>query len=133
LLTAEAARVSLQTTNPSLLASASKLEQYRPLVDDAISYARRRATDLTRQTELAMDKMAVNFGTQILSIVPGRVSTEVDARLSFNTEASLRKARELIALYKEAGIDRVRPLLSALPLHLRWLLMTVGGFVCFLL
>jgi len=100
------------TTNPSLLLAASQLPQYSRLVDDAVAYGKAHGKTLDEQTEKALDKLAVNFGLEILKIVPGRVSTEIDARLSFDTEANVRKGRELIALYKEAGIDPNRILLK---------------------
>lgn len=100
------------TTNPSLIYASARDERYRPLVDEAIAYAKRTATDKERQLQTAMDKTAVNFGLKILEIVPGRVSTEVDARLSFDTEGTISKARGLIALYEEAGIDRERVLIK---------------------
>jgi transaldolase len=100
------------TTNPSLIYSASQLPQYKPLVENAIAYAKSKGKDLAEQTNLAMDKLAVNFGAEILKIVPGRVSTEVDARLSFDTEANVKKARELIALYKEVGVEKERVLIK---------------------
>jgi len=100
------------TTNPSLLLAASQLPQYSRLVDDAVQYGKAHGKTLDEQAEKALDKLAVNFGLEILKIVPGRVSTEIDARLSFDTEANVRKGRELIALYKEAGIDPNRILLK---------------------
>jgi len=100
------------TTNPSLLYAASQLPQYQHLVDDAIRYGKAHGRSLEEQTEKALDKLAVNFGLEILKIVPGRVSTEIDARLSFDTEANVRKGRDLIALYKENGIDSDRILLK---------------------
>lgn len=100
------------TTNPSLIYAASQLPQYQNLVDDAITYAKRNTQNKAAQANLAMDKLAVNFGLEILKIVPGRVSTEVDARLSFNTEATISKAKELIALYEAAGIEKERILIK---------------------
>ena len=95
------------TTNPSLLLKAAQQPQYRHLVDGALA----AATGLTgaARTEAFMDRLAVAFGCEILRIVPGRVSTEVDARHSFDTAATVRKAREIIALYAAAGVasDRV--------------------------
>ncbi len=73
------------TTNPSLIYAASKQPQYNKLVDEAIEYGKKNATEPKQQLALAMDKIAVNFGVEILKLVPGRVSTEVDARLSFDT------------------------------------------------
>mmetsp|Transcript_4562 Transcript_4562/g.11078 ORF Transcript_4562/g.11078 Transcript_4562/m.11078 type:complete len:329 (-) Transcript_4562:257-1243(-) len=93
------------TTNPSLITKAAVMPEYQKFIDDAIEYAK---GDLS----LAMDKVSVNFGTEITKIVPGYVSTEVDARLSFDTEATIEKARQLISLYKEAGIDKSRILIK---------------------
>ena len=100
------------TTNPSLIYAASMDSRYRPLVDDAIQYAKSVATDKTEQLKHALDKLSVNFGLEILAIVPGRVSTEVDARLSFDTNASIAKAHELIKLYESNGISRERILIK---------------------
>jgi len=100
------------TTNPSLILAASQLPQYQHLVEDAIEFGRKHGATLGQQTEKAMDKLFVNFGIEILKIVPGRVSTEIDARLSFDTEANVAKGKELIALYKEAGIPSDRVLLK---------------------
>lgn len=100
------------TTNPSLIYAASQLPQYQNLVIDAIAYAKLNASVKEEQISLAMDKLAVNFGLEILKIVPGRVSTEVDARLSFDAQATIAKARELVALYEAAGIKRDRILIK---------------------
>jgi len=100
------------TTNPSLLLAAAMLPQYEKLVEDAVAYGKRHGAGLDEQTEKALDKLAVNFGVEILKIVPGRVSTEIDARLSFDTEGNVKKGRELIELYKQAGIDKERILLK---------------------
>ncbi len=100
------------TTNPSLIYSASKDPQYSPLISDAVEYAKNKSANKNNQLSIAMDKLAVNFGLKILEIVPGRVSTEVDARLSFDTEKTIEKGRELITLYESAGIDRKRILIK---------------------
>jgi len=100
------------TTNPSLIFTASQLPQYQHLVEDAVQYGKSHGKTEDEKTSIALDKLAVNFGLEILKIVPGRVSTEVDARLSFDTEANIKKARELIALYKEAGIGPERVLIK---------------------
>jgi transaldolase len=100
------------TTNPSLLYAAAMDPKYSALIDDAIAYAKGISNDKAVQLGKAMDKLSVNFGLKILEIVPGRVSTEVDARLSFDTEASIAKARELIALYEANGISRERILIK---------------------
>ena len=93
------------TTNPSLILSASALPQYAPLIDEAIAYAKAQSADKAQQLIDAEDKLAVNIGLEILKIVPGRISTEVDARLSYDTQATVEKARKLIALYNAAGIS----------------------------
>lgn len=100
------------TTNPSLIYAASMDAKYSALVDDAVMYAKKESGDKSIQLSKAMDKLAVNFGLKILEIVPGRASTEVDARLSFDTEATIAKARELIALYEGNGISRERILIK---------------------
>ena len=94
------------TTNPSLIYKAAQMPQYRELVEDAVIFGSKRgAGDAQAQAQWTMDKLAVNFGTEILKIVPGRVSTEIDARLSFDTEATVGRAEGLVELYQEAGID----------------------------
>lgn len=93
------------TTNPSLITKAAVMPEYQRLIDEAVEYAN---GDLS----LAMDKVSVNFGIEITKIVPGYVSTEVDARLSFDTDATIKKARQLIELYKEQGIDKSRILIK---------------------
>jgi len=100
------------TTNPSLIYAASKDPKYQALIDDAIGFAKKVPGDKKVQLNAAMDKLAINFGLKILEIVPGRVSTEVDARLSFDTEATIIKAHELIALYETQGISRERILIK---------------------
>ena len=100
------------TTNPSLILSASALPQYVPLIDEAIAYAKAQSADKAQQLIDAEDKLAVNIGLEILKIVPGRISTEVDARLSYDTQATVEKARKLIALYNEAGISNDRILIK---------------------
>jgi transaldolase len=101
------------TTNPSLIYAASTDEKYSALINDAIQYAKSKACgDKKDMLQCTMDKLAVNFGLKILDIVPGRVSTEVDARLSFDTEATIRKAHEIIQLYENSGISRERILIK---------------------
>ena len=110
------------TTNPSLLLKAAQQPQYRPLVEAALTDADRaahsrqgtggQADDESKRTEAFMDRLAVNFGREILRIVPGRVSTEVDAKFSFDTTGTIAKARELIGLYERAGIGRERILIK---------------------
>ena len=108
------ARVKPQdaTTNPSLLLQAAQNPAYRPLVDDALAFGMRARGDRTAKAEVLMEKLAVNFGCEILKHVTGRVSTEVDAGLSFDIEGTLAKARRLIELYKQAGVPRERVLIK---------------------
>ena len=100
------------TTNPSLLLKAAGLASYSGLIDDAIAWAKKQGGGREAQVAHACDKLAVNFGAEILKSIPGRVSTEVDARLSFNREKSIEKARHLVALYQEMGIDKSRILIK---------------------
>jgi transaldolase len=98
------------TTNPSLILKAAQDPRYRPLVDEAVAAAARAPVDV-RLAEI-VDQLFVGFGRRILGLVPGRVSTEVDARLSFDTDATERKARRLIDLYETAGVPRDRVLIK---------------------
>lgn len=103
------------TTNPSLITSAAQMPEYQEIVDQTLLQAKKDAGSSASQADivtLAFDRLAVAFGLKILQIIPGRVSTEVDARLSFDTEATVTKARELIAQYKAAGVDRDRVLIK---------------------
>ena len=100
------------TTNPSLLAKAAQMPQYRGLVDEALRSSAGVSGDHAARTAAFMDKLAVNFGSEILKIIPGRVSTEVDAIYSFDTEGSIERARNFIALYEKAGISRDRILIK---------------------
>lgn len=100
------------TTNPSLLLKAATLPEYAPLISAAISRAKSESRDEREILADAMDRLAVAVGVEVLKIVPGRVSTEVDARLSFDTQATLAKARKLIRLYNEAGISNERVLIK---------------------
>ena len=100
------------TTNPSLLFKAAQQKEYRSLVEEAFAYAGKNASGSKEQTALFMDKLAVNFGCEILKIIPGRVSTEVDASYSFDRDGSIEKARQLIKLYADAGIGRERILIK---------------------
>lgn len=100
------------TTNPSLIYASAKDAKYRHLAAQAAAEAKTLSQDKATQLSLCLDRVAVNFGLEILKIVPGRVSTEVDARFSFDTEATIAKARELIRLYEAAGISRERILIK---------------------
>lgn len=100
------------TTNPSLLYQSAQNPKYRALVDDAVAHGTRAKGDRAAKAEAVMEKLAVNFGREILKHVEGRVSTEVDARLSFDVEGSLRKAHRYIELYEQAGIKRERILIK---------------------
>ena len=98
------------TTNPSLILKASEIEEYKSLIDDAVQYGKSKGGSNT--LDLIITKVFVNFGVAILKIVPGRVSTEVDARLSFDVEGSIKKAHQYIEFYKEAGIEKERVLIK---------------------
>ncbi|TKB50184.1 transaldolase [Ferrimonas aestuarii] len=100
------------TTNPSLILKAAQIPDYAPLIEDAVAWAKAQSNDATQQLEDAADKLAVNIGLEILKIVPGRISTEVDARLSFDTQGSIAKAKKLMALYNDAGIGNDRILIK---------------------
>jgi len=93
------------TTNPSLLYKAAQLPRYRHLVEDAVTFGKERGGSSIEQARWTMDKLAVNFGAEILKIVPGRVSTEIDARLSFDTEGTIARCEGLMALYDDIGVD----------------------------
>ncbi|TYL48109.1 transaldolase [Marinomonas sp. IMCC 4694] len=101
------------TTNPSLMLKAAQIPEYAPFLDQAVAWAKTQSNDKDQQILDAGDMLAVIVGTEILKYVPGRISTEVDARLSFDKEATLSKARKLIALYEAAGVSRERVLIKA--------------------
>ena len=100
------------TTNPSLLLKSAQMPQYRPLVEEAVRSSEKVSGDRHARSEAFMDKLGINFGCEILKIIPGRVSTEVDASYSFDTEGTIAKARTLIGLYKAAGVDPSRILIK---------------------
>ena len=100
------------TTNPSLHFQAAQKPHYQHLVDEALDFAIRSPGDPAARSAAFIDKLFITFGCEILKIVPGRVSTEVDAGLSFDTEGTLAKARKLIGMYKNAGIGRERVLIK---------------------
>lgn len=100
------------TTNPSLILAASKKAEYAKLMDVAIAYAKKHGGSVDDQVEAALDRLLVEFGKEILKIIPGKVSTEVDARYSFDTKASVDKALHIIELYKKEGISKDRILIK---------------------
>ncbi len=111
---ADMARFPVQdaTTNPSLVLQALESPETREVSEAALRRVREEGGDARRQAERAVDRLFVALGAKILEIVPGRVSTEVPARLSFDTRASIEKAREIIGLYEEAGVERERVLVK---------------------
>lgn len=100
------------TTNPSLLLKAADIPQYAALLDDAIVWAKSQSADTAQQVADASDKLAVLIGKEIVGVIPGRISTEVDARLSFDTKATVAKAQKLIAMYADEGISKDRILIK---------------------
>lgn len=102
------------TTNPSLILKAASKPEYKELITQAVQYAKEHGASLDDEgkLKLALEKTFVNFGIEILKIVPGRVSTEVDARLSYDAEGSIQTAKTLIDMYEKAGIDRERVLIK---------------------
>ncbi|HSJ01213.1 MAG: transaldolase [Verrucomicrobium sp.] len=100
------------TTNPSLILAASQKAEYKALLDKAVTDHKGSSLSGGALVESVIDSILVNFGIEILKIVPGRVSTEVDARLSFDTQATIDKARHIIDLYEKAGISRERVLIK---------------------
>lgn len=100
------------TTNPSLIYAAAQNEKYSSLIEDAVAYGKSSSGNAEAVMDGILDKLAVNFGLEILKVVPRRVSTEVDASLSFDTGASIEKARSLIGLYEESGISRDKILIK---------------------
>lgn len=100
------------TTNPSLLLKAAQLTEYDALLNQAVAWAKSQSDDTSQQIEDASDKLAVLIGKEISQIIPGRISTEVDARLSFDTEASVNKAQKLISLYEAEGVPKDKVLIK---------------------
>ena len=98
------------TTNPSLIYKAAQMPQYQNLIQEAVDYAKNQNN--SNQLDVCMEKLSVNFGLEILKIVPGRVSTEVDADLSFDQTKTIEKAKRIIKLYKDAGIEKERILVK---------------------
>ncbi len=103
------------TTNPSLITAAAQMPEYQQIVDDTLLTAQKILGSGAKDSEvatLAFERLAVAFGQKILAIIPGRVSTEVDARLSYDTEATIAKARSIIGQYKDLGISKERVLIK---------------------
>ena len=100
------------TTNPSLLLKAAQIPEYEAYLEQAVNWAKSQSKDPKQQLEDAGDKLSVLIGKEICALIPGRISTEVDARLSFDTQATVAKAKRLIALYEESGIGRERVLIK---------------------
>lgn len=100
------------TTNPSLILAAANKPAYQKLINTAVEYGKSKGGSIDEQASVALDRLLVEFGTQILAIIPGRVSTEVDARLSFDKEATIAKALHLIDLYQSLGIPKERILIK---------------------
>lgn len=100
------------TTNPSLIFAAAQMSQYGHLVDEAVNFGKQSKTTGQELLDTILDRLAVNFGREILNIVPGRISTEVDARLSFDKENTVTRAKKLIDLYGQAGIEKNRILIK---------------------
>jgi len=100
------------TTNPSLILAATKKPEYAKLIDVAVAYGKEQSGDLEHKTDATLDRLLVEFGKEILKIVPGKVSTEVDARFSYDTKATVDKALHIIELYKSIGVDKERVLIK---------------------
>ncbi|ASW83398.1 transaldolase [Vibrio anguillarum] len=100
------------TTNPSLILKAAQIAEYAPLIDASIAYAKTQSSDKAQQVQDTCDMLAVNIGKEILKTIPGRISTEVDARLSYDMAGSVAKARQLIKMYNDAGITNDRILIK---------------------
>ncbi|NVC96006.1 transaldolase [Vibrio natriegens] len=100
------------TTNPSLILKAAQIAEYAPLIDASIEYAKAQSDDKAQQVQDTCDMLAVNIGKEILKTIPGRISTEVDARLSYDMEGSVAKARQLVKMYNDAGIANDRILIK---------------------
>ncbi|AHG20561.1 transaldolase [Chania multitudinisentens RB-25] len=100
------------TTNPSLILKAAAIQEYEPLIKDAVQFAKSKTDNQQSQTVIACEKLAVNIGCEILKNIPGRISTEIDARLSFNTKACVERAKRIIELYQLQGIDKSRVLVK---------------------
>jgi len=93
------------TTNPSLILTAAQMPAYQALIDSSLEYADKKGKTIDERVSIAMDKLAVTFGAEILKIIPGRVSTELDARLSYDTQANIDKCHSLVKMYEEIGVN----------------------------
>ncbi|CAF3968051.1 unnamed protein product [Rotaria sp. Silwood1] len=100
------------TTNPSLILAAANMKQYDNLIEDVINKCRENNLSTTTNEQTIIDNIFISFGEEILKIIPGRVSTEVDARLSFDCQAQINKAKHLIDLYEKRGISKERILIK---------------------
>lgn len=100
------------TTNPSLILSAASMQQYRPLIEKAIKYGQKLGGTLDEKVTESADMLFVLFGCEILKVIKGRVSIEVDARLSFDKEASIKKALKFISIFEDNGIAKERILIK---------------------
>ncbi|KAJ5461410.1 Transaldolase [Penicillium daleae] len=100
------------TTNPSLILAASKKPEYAALIDSAVAYGKTQGGTIDQQVDATLDRLLVEFGKEILKIIPGKVSTEVDAKLSFDTQGSVNKALSIIKLYADNGISKDRVLIK---------------------
>uniref|UniRef100_A0A6B2LA74 transaldolase n=1 Tax=Arcella intermedia TaxID=1963864 RepID=A0A6B2LA74_9EUKA len=93
------------TTNPSLILAAAQLPKYQDLIDESLKYAKEKGKTVEEQVAISLDKLAVTFGAAILKIIPGRVSTELDARLSYDTQGTIAKCHALKQMYQEVGVN----------------------------
>lgn len=100
------------TTNPTLLLKATQIKEYKPLVEEAVKWGKDQGGDATVQLENILDKLAVNFGREITKIIPGRISTEVDARLSFDAAKTIDRVRKLMKIYNNEGVSNDRVLIK---------------------
>ncbi|ASK79720.1 transaldolase [Paraphotobacterium marinum] len=100
------------TTNPSLILKSTQLDEYKPFINEAVQYASAVTNTIEQKVELACDYLAVKIGKEILNHIPGLISTEVDARLSYNTDETIRKAETLISLYEQLGVNKSRVLIK---------------------
>ncbi len=100
------------TTNPTLILKAVEMERYRDLVRDAVRWGKGKENDLSKRLKITVERLAVNFGLEILRLVPGRISTEADARLSFDIGGTVECARHLVAMYEAEGVSRNRILIK---------------------